>query len=223
MFFQSPNEFQPNPKLFRVLRHDLLKQEVDSSINFIPARIPSSKQYYNKHENKSNNYVQQQKYIIQYRIGATNKKHKPPTAVSCASQTILPPSRAGFWVELSFADDRVGWTLRPLNSENRKEGEPATGGKEADGRAEARGITKASRRPAMANIHTECVCVCVVRAVVDEWRRERLSEIYFSLVWQRGSDIFISDDEWMRNNFTDFYYLLDLALFFVLGFGSDFF
>lgn len=79
--------------------------------------------------------------------------------MSCASQTILPPSRVDFWVELSLADDRVGWTLRPLNSENRKEAEPETGGKEADGRAEARGITKASRRPAMANIHSECVCL----------------------------------------------------------------
>ena len=36
------------------------------------------------------------------------------TAVSCASQTILLPSRA-FRVELSLTEERVGWILSPLN------------------------------------------------------------------------------------------------------------
>lgn len=77
-------------------------------------------------------------------------EYKPSTAVSCASQTILLPTR-GFRVEVSLREERVGWILRPLKLENRTaEVDPTTGVREAVGRAEACGTIKVSRRPAMA-------------------------------------------------------------------------
>lgn len=53
-------------------------------------------------------------------------------------------------MEVSFTEERIGWILSPRNSENRTEVDPATGGKEAEGRAEARGIDMVSSTRAMA-------------------------------------------------------------------------